>query len=173
MHVILLRGVNVSGANRLPMAEFRELLADLGFANPRSYIQSGNAIVGSDLAADQVEARVQQGILQRFGFAPEVFALPPEALARALSDHPFAGAAPEHVHVVFLRQTPASLDEGALRALAAPGDGWALAPGRFTLHTPGGIGRSRIADRLGRLLPGAQTARNLKTVAALVAMTQA
>jgi uncharacterized protein (DUF1697 family) len=76
------------------------------------------------------------------------------------------------VHVVFLRETPAP-DEVNLRALALPGDGWHIGPGRFTLHTPGGYGTSKLAEKLPRLLPAPMTARNLRTVAALVAMVRA
>ena len=42
--ILLLRGVNVSGANRLPMAEFREMLAEFGLKNVDTHIQSGNAV---------------------------------------------------------------------------------------------------------------------------------
>ena len=36
--VALLRGVNVSGAGKLPMAEFRAMLSGLGFGAVQSYI---------------------------------------------------------------------------------------------------------------------------------------
>ena len=45
--VALLRGVNVGGANTLPMAEFRESLLSLGHTNVQTYIQSGNAVFES------------------------------------------------------------------------------------------------------------------------------
>jgi uncharacterized protein (DUF1697 family) len=74
------------------------------------------------------------------------------------------------VHVFFLRETPAP-DEALLRALAQPGDGWHIGHSRFTLYTPQGIGRSKLAERLDKLLPNPMTARNLRTVAALVRMS--
>ena len=40
----LLRGVNVGGHKRVPMAELRELCAELGFERARTYIQSGNVV---------------------------------------------------------------------------------------------------------------------------------
>jgi uncharacterized protein (DUF1697 family) len=51
VRVALLRGVNVGGANKLPMAGFRALLAGLGLGRVETYIQSGNAVFDSDLAA--------------------------------------------------------------------------------------------------------------------------
>jgi len=170
--VALLRGVNVSGAGKLPMVEFRALLEEVGLGRVETYIQSGNAVFDSTLSAAELEGMIRGGVAARFGFAPECFVLGAEEIAAALSDHPFAGAEGNRVHVTFLRQTPAP-DEAALRALALPGDGWHIAPRRFTLHMPGGFGSSKLAGKLPRLLPGPMTARNLRTVAALVALVQA
>lgn len=169
VRIALLRGVNVSGAGKLPMAEFREMLAGMGFGEVRTYIQSGNAVFESDLAAPVLETMIRDGVAARFGFSPETFVLTAAEIAAAVADHPFEGAEPKLVHVVFLRATPAP-DEAALRALALPGDGWHIGPHRFTLHTPGGYGTSRLAEKLPRLLPAPMTARNLRTVAALAAM---
>lgn len=164
--VALLRGVNVSGAGKLPMAEFREMLAGMGLGAVRTYIQSGNAVFESDLAAGVLEGMIRDGIAARFGFAPETFVLTAAEIAEALHDHPFAGAEGKAVHVVFLRETPVP-DEAALRALALAGDGWHIGPRRFTVHTPGGFGTSKLAEKLPRLLPQPMTARNLRTVAEL------
>ena len=166
VRVALLRGVNVSGAGKLPMAEFRAMLSGMGFGAARTYIQSGNAVFDSDLAPPVLEAMIRESVAARFGFAPETFVLTVEELASALADHPFGGAEPKLVHVVFLRETPAP-DETTLRALAQPGDGWHIGPRRFTLSTPGGYGTSKLAEKLPRLLPGPMTARNLRTIAAL------
>jgi uncharacterized protein (DUF1697 family) len=40
----------------------------------------------------------------------------------------------------------------------------------LTLHTPDGIGRSKLAEKLPKYLPSPMTARNLRTIAALHAM---
>ena len=166
LRVALLRGVNVSGSGKLPMAEFRQMLAGMGFGAVRTYIQSGNAVFESDLAAPELEARIGDAVAERFGFRRDVFVLSVEEIAAALTDHPFAWAEPKLVHVIFLRETPAP-DEAALRALAEPGDGWHIGPRRFTLSTPGGFGTSKLAEKLPRLLPAPTTARNLRTIAAL------
>lgn len=164
--VALLRGVNVGGAGKLPMAGFRAMLEGIGCRAVATYIQSGNAVFESDIGARDLEPMIRDAVSAGFGFAPETFVLTAEEIAAALTDHPFAGAEPKLVHVVFLRETPLT-DEAALRALAQPGDGWHIGPCRFTLHTPGGFGTSKLAERLPRLLPQPMTARNLRTVAEL------
>ncbi len=166
--VALLRGVNVGGVGKLPMAGFRALLEELGFARVETLIQSGNAVfeaAGEDAA---MEALIRDAIGRRFGFAPEVFLRSSSEMAEAAEDHPFAGAEGNRVHVYFLRETPV-LDEERLAALAAPGDAWVVAPGRVTVFLPGGIGQSKLAERLARQLP-AHTARNLNTVTKLAGM---
>ncbi|MCU0828744.1 MAG: DUF1697 domain-containing protein [Tabrizicola sp.] len=171
--IALLRGVNVGGAGKLPMAAFRDLLTGMGLHRVETYIQSGNAVFESDLAAPDLEAMIRGGIATRFGFAPETFVLGAHDLAAALHDHPFAGVDPRFVHVFFLKAPPQP-DLAALRALARPaGDAWHLAPRRFTLLTPGGFGTSKLAEVLPRYLPKPMTARNLRTVAALQAMVAA
>lgn len=170
--VALLRGVNVSGSGTLPMAAFRALLEEMGLSRVETYIQSGNAIFESDQAAVEVEAMIRDGIAARFGFAPDCFVLGSEEMEAALSDHPFATAQGDRVHVMFLRETPKP-DEAVLRALSLPGDGWHVGANRFTLHTPGGYGTSKLAQRVARLLPAPMTARNLRTVAALVGLVRA
>lgn len=164
--VALLRGVNVSGAGKLPMAGFRAMLADMGLGAVRTYIQSGNVVFESEWPAADLEAAIRDAVAARFGFAPETFVLTAEEITAALIAHPFAGADPKFVHVCFLRETPAP-DVAALQALALSGDGWHIGPCRFTLHTPGGYGTSKLAERLPRLLPQPMTARNLRTLAAL------
>jgi uncharacterized protein (DUF1697 family) len=171
VRVTLLRGVNVSGAGKLPMAEFRAMLAGMGFGAVQTYIQSGNAVFESDLPTEALEPMIRDAVAARFGFAPETFVLGAEEITAALTDHPFQVADPKLVHVVFLRETPAP-DEAALRALALPGDGWHIGPRRFTLSTPGGFGTSKLAERLPRLLPQPMTARNLRTVAELDRMAR-
>jgi uncharacterized protein (DUF1697 family) len=172
VRIALLRGVNVGGAGKLPMAEFRAMLDGLGFGRVQTYIQSGNAIFESALPPEVLETKIRDDVASRFGFAPETFVRTAEEITEALADHPFAKADPARVHVFFLHET-ATPDEEVLRALAMPGDGWHVGPRRFTLHTPGGIGRSKLASKLEKLLPGPMTARNLRTLAALLRMVDA
>jgi uncharacterized protein (DUF1697 family) len=171
-HIALLRGVNVSGANRLPMAEFRDMLGGAGLTNVRSYIASGNAVFDSALDAETLARLIGNAIKTRFGFASDVFILTPADLFAAQHDHPFAAADPARVHVFFLKTAITSVDDAALQALSAAGDGWHISANRFHLHTPAGLGTSKLAEKLPRFLPAPMTARNLRTIAALVGMTQ-
>ena len=72
--VVLPRGINVGGHNRVPMAELRPKLAEAGYGDPVTVLQSGNIIVTTEIAADQpnqpnadaVAASVQQLLADEF-----------------------------------------------------------------------------------------------------------
>ncbi len=65
-YVILFRGINVGGKNKVPMGELRALLTDFGFRNVRTYIQSGNAILQSEQKPDTIAQRIEEAMPGRF-----------------------------------------------------------------------------------------------------------
>jgi len=70
-HVALLRAVNVGG-RKLPMAELRALSAEIGWADAKTYIQSGNLVFTAPGAAAALEAQLEAAILERFAMAVPV-----------------------------------------------------------------------------------------------------
>jgi uncharacterized protein (DUF1697 family) len=173
--VALLRGVNVGGHHKLPMADFRRLLSGLGYEDTATYIQSGNAVFRSDDTADAIGVAVSREIEARFGFRPQVFLLSGGALATALALNPFASEAEadgQKVHLLFL-ESPLQPDAlAALNAAAGPGENAALVGSVLYLHTPEGYGRSALAQAAARLkVP--MTGRNARSAAAIAALAQA
>jgi uncharacterized protein (DUF1697 family) len=67
-YIVLLRGINVSGKNKLPMEELRGLLNDLGFQNVQTYIQSGNIILDSNEGKSVTCNTIKEGIQNKFGY---------------------------------------------------------------------------------------------------------
>lgn len=65
-YVILLRGINVGGKNKIPMAELKQYLEELGFKNVRTYIQSGNVILQSNLNAKMLGEKIETMLPQKF-----------------------------------------------------------------------------------------------------------
>ena len=65
-YVILLRGINVGGKNKIPMAELRLRLEELGLEDVTPYIQSGNVVVRSDLDAAALSAKVEAMLPRKF-----------------------------------------------------------------------------------------------------------
>src|SRR5687767_3680533 len=65
-YLILLRGVNVGGKNKLPMAELKKFLQDLGYSNVITYIASGNVILDSKKPANEVKDQIEQALIKGF-----------------------------------------------------------------------------------------------------------
>ncbi|MFI6317222.1 DUF1697 domain-containing protein [Nonomuraea sp. NPDC050556] len=71
-YLILLRGINVGGKNKVPMAALRKLLEDLGFAGVSTYIASGNVILDSDKHADEIKTRIEKALPEAFRLDSEL-----------------------------------------------------------------------------------------------------
>jgi uncharacterized protein (DUF1697 family) len=65
-YVILLRGINVGGKNKVPMADLRKCLEELGFSNISTYIASGNVILESDKHIDEIKAQIEAALPKGF-----------------------------------------------------------------------------------------------------------
>ena len=87
-YVILLRGINVGGKNKLSMKALKECLEELGYANVATYINSGNVIADSKKSATAVEAEIEKVLPAKFKLDSElirVLALP-KATFKAMFD---------------------------------------------------------------------------------------
>ena len=65
-YIILMRGINVGGKNRVPMTGLRKCLEELGFSNVSTYIASGNVILKSDKHAEKIEAQIEEALPKSF-----------------------------------------------------------------------------------------------------------
>jgi uncharacterized protein (DUF1697 family) len=176
--IVFLRGINVGGHRKVPMAELRAALADDGFDPVHSYIQSGNVVVGTDDDDRTVEMRFGAILAATFGLDDvSVISMLPDRLevARVASarEFPDDGSDPgdhaRRTHVVFLDVAP----ERSSRSALDPDD---FAPDRFVLEVHDGVaelhvsyahgaGTSKLTiDRIERAFGVTATARNLNTV---------
>jgi uncharacterized protein (DUF1697 family) len=118
--VALLRGVNVGGANILPMKDLRDLVLGLGHLEVRTYIQSGNCVFRSGAGdATAIGMGIGRAVERRFGFYPSVMVLSAEALDQAIAGNPYSQGRddPGKVHLYFLSEPALGVDLEALEAL--------------------------------------------------------
>jgi uncharacterized protein (DUF1697 family) len=174
-YIALLRGINVTGNHMLPMKDLRSALEKHGCVDVQTYLQSGNAIFRSTTSDPKgVAKRLSAAISKSHGFEPRVLILTRRELEKAAADNPFpeAGENPKSLHLFFLAETPKKADLKSFEAVRAPTERFALTRKIFYLHTPDGFGISKLASRTERLLGVAATARNWRTVTALIAMAK-
>lgn len=65
-YLVLLRGINVGGKNKIPMAELKHCLEEDGCKNVLTYIQSGNVILQSDLDAKKLGPKIEAMLTKKF-----------------------------------------------------------------------------------------------------------
>ena len=170
-HVFLFRAVNVGGTAKLPMAELRALAADLGATEVQTYIASGNLIAtppGDPAAfARQLEAAVET----RFGFNREVMVRDAATLRAARDAHPFPIVDPRFSYLIPLSAAPDPVALAKAGELPAGADEWALIGDDLHVRHEHGAGSAELdVARLLRALGVVGTARNLRTVDALLAL---
>ncbi|TDC75370.1 DUF1697 domain-containing protein [Streptomyces hainanensis] len=174
-YAALLRGINVGGHRKVPMAELRRLLTGLGHGAARTHLQSGNAVFtapATDPAA--LSGALEDAIAERFGFRVDCLVLGRDELRAAVERCPFPAAELDPARLVVVFLTRAAADHPL--ADTDP-ERWApdeLRVGERELFAwfPDGMGRSRLGEALSR--PGRDvtaTARNWRTVTTLVSLT--
>lgn len=173
--VALLRAVNLGARNKVPMPALREALTGAGFTAVRTYVNSGNVVFGSPLrSAAKVGTAVHEVIAERFAVVTPVLVRTGPQLAAVLDWNPFPAAAADHPHLVAVLHLTSEPAAAALETLLA-GD---YAPVRVAYrgaevvvdwHDRTGTPK---ADRALRKLGVEATARNWRTLTALVEMTR-
>ncbi|HZX53800.1 MAG TPA: DUF1697 domain-containing protein [Ilumatobacteraceae bacterium] len=175
--VVLLRGVNVGGANRVPMTDLRHLVTSLGHSDVVTYIQSGNLLLTSsrkDRAT--IAAEIGDGIESSFGLAVTAILRTPQQLRASVKANPFSAEATAdaaNVHIMFLSDVPKREFAAQLDPERFGSERFALIGSELFLHYPHGAGRSKMnLDYFEKRLHVRGTARNLNTVAKLIELAK-
>ena len=177
VHVALLRGVNVGGHKHAGMSDLRNLLAKLGFASPRSLLQSGNLVFGSDAKRGaELERYVEDALKEHLGLQTDVIvrtAAEWKSVVARNRFHTEAQRDPSHLVVMFLKRKPNAESVEDLRAAIA-GPELLHADGKQLYVTyPAGIGNSRLTNNLiDSKLRVRGTGRNWNTVLKLATMAE-
>jgi uncharacterized protein (DUF1697 family) len=171
--IALLRGINVGSHKRVAMGALRELLAELGYGDVRTYLQSGNVVLTSPASPERLQRELEEQIARELGVETRVVVRTRDELADVIERDPLAGVAdnPKRYQVSFLSAEP---DPDVVRELGRID----VAPERFvvsgreiyTWH-PDGIQRSKLNTVLSdKRLGVTATARNWNTVTKLLAL---
>jgi uncharacterized protein (DUF1697 family) len=174
--ILLLRGVNVGGRNRVAMAELSRLLEARGMRDVRTYLQSGNVVVLSDSPAGELVEVCRRALAHGFGLDVDVLVRSRDELAAVIARNPLALVAlePKRYLVSFLREQLDAHTLSELQALAAGGEQLVASGRELYAWLPGGVARSRLWAALASPeLPTPATARNWSTVTKLLAIAGA
>ena len=169
----LLRGINVGGKNKLPMATLAKIFADEKCVDVRTFIQSGNVIYDAPAkAAATVGERVARRIEKELGLDVPVVVRAADELAAVPKRNPFKRAGENELHVMFLADAPTAAQARALDPQRSPGDELALVGRDLYLRLPNGVGRTKITNAyVDRTLGTVSTGRNWRTVLKLIELS--
>ncbi len=175
VQIALLRGINVGAHNRIAMPELRELLAQLGYSDARTLVQSGNVVLTAEAQPDDLAHELEREITARFGVKTPVVVRTRKELAAVVALDPLGDVANQLklYQVSFLSEKP---DPRAVEKIAAID----VAPERFVHRGreiyawhPNGIQRSPLARLLSdKHLGVIATARNWNTTTKLLKLAE-
>jgi uncharacterized protein (DUF1697 family) len=74
-YLVLLRGINVGGKNKVPMAPLRAMLEELGYSDVSTYIASGNVILSSERPAAEIKRGIERALPKAFSLHSELVAV--------------------------------------------------------------------------------------------------
>jgi uncharacterized protein (DUF1697 family) len=171
-HIALLRGINVGGHKKVPMADLRRVLEDAGFEDVKTYVQSGNvALTAKEKSPGKVKRAVEKAIEEAFGFDVAVVVRSRDEIAALVEDDPLGDLAtdPKFRIVVFLAE---KLDRTRLADVDADEfapEAFALRDYEIVMWAPDGQRDSRLVKTLTERRTGVVgTARNWRTVEKLL-----
>ncbi|KUM85347.1 MULTISPECIES: DUF1697 domain-containing protein [Streptomyces] len=176
-YAALLRGINVGGSRKVPMADLRTLMEGLGHDGVRSYLQSGQAVFTADHGDEEsLAAELAAAIEKRFGFPVDVIVRDHAYLKAIVDDCPFPAAELEgrQLHVTYFSAPVDAARFAEIDRAAHLPEEFRLGDRALYLYVPDGLGRSKLAEYLSRprLNKGViATSRNWNTVVKLVEMT--
>jgi uncharacterized protein (DUF1697 family) len=166
MHVALLRGINVGGGRKVPMAELRAVAEGLGLTRVRTLIASGNLIFEGKITEPELEAAVES----HFGFPVDIMIRTAARWSETIAANPFpeeAEAAPKFLLLYIGKQATADQAVAYLATRAAPEEMVAGGGDAVWIFFANGGGRSKLASGPK---PGVWTGRNWRTVLAIEEM---
>jgi len=164
--VALLRGINVGGTRKVPMAKLRSVVESQRCSDVKTYIQSGNVVFASGGSTAELEIDLETAIERTFGLAVPVLVRKASVWRRLLATNPFPEEARDE-------PPPNRGAESALQRFATQGERIERRGDALWIHYASGIARSKLTPAvLDREAGSPVTARNWRTVLALDEMAR-
>lgn len=175
-YIALLRGINVSGKNMIPMAALKQSFEKYGFRDVKTYIQSGNIVFQSEKITDekQLFQEIRELIKKDFNADIPVIVRTPEELAAILKNKPFPDLlqeAEEKMHVTLLSDIPNAENISRIEKEKYLPDRFEILNREIFLYCPNGYGNTKLNNNFFESkLKVSATTRNLRTMKVLLSM---
>lgn len=173
-YVALLYSIGVAKGRRLAMADWRSMMVELGFRNPRTFIATGNAIFESRIAKPQeLELQLEDAFERRFGRRVDTIVRAAAPFRRLARRNPFPRESARdgsRVVVRVMRKPLGGACVATLKPYLTQGERVQVVDGDLWVHFKHEPVRSRLMPVLGSKRLGDGTVRNWNTVRRLIEM---
>lgn len=168
-YVALLRGINVGGNKKVPMADLRAMTAKLGFEDPQTLLQSGNLVFGAKTQPPaKLEPLLEAATKKAIGVECSYLVRSAPEWDAIVAANPFVKQAkenPAYTVVTFCRDAPDAEALKKLRLEARGGEDFTVIGRELFMWYPNGQGRSKLAEAVSKNQLGTIcSARNWNTV---------
>jgi uncharacterized protein (DUF1697 family) len=171
-YIALLKGINVGGHKKVPMAELRELLANSGLNNIKTYIQSGNVIFQSSEKGGPLEEKIQKTIKNHFGFEVSVLIRTREHLKCIFDSCPFSEEKKKASYFMMLHDIPETELVKVASEKIYEGEDYKIIKDCIYYFSAKGFGQAKFnVNFFERKLKTFATARNYNTMVKLISMS--
>jgi uncharacterized protein (DUF1697 family) len=165
--IALLRGINVGKAKRVPMAELRALMDQLGYTGVATLLNSGNvAFRAAKGAAAGHAAKIAEAIALEMKVQVPVIVKSAQELDAIISENPLAATAPDHARllIAFVQDNGELPRLDPIDPLLTPSEQFVIGKHAAYLHCPGGILQSKAGEAMLGKTGKSATTRNWATV---------
>ena len=172
--IALLRGINVGGHKKIPMADLRVLFEKLGLDNVRSYIQTGNVFFeSSETSRDALASLIKDEIQDQFGFDVPVLIKAPKDIKAILDACPFSEEKKMNSYFAIFNKKPEKELIKKLNQIEYPGEEFIITPLAIYFYCAAGYGRVKFSmNFFERKLMVSSTSRNYRTMMKLLTLSE-
>ena len=175
--IALLRGINVSGHNKIKMVDLKLLFINIGFYNVDIYIQSGNVIFKSEeLNTLKIEKTIITAIEKQFKYSIKVLVLTNTELTTIFNSNPFLDRESIDISKLCATLLNSNPNLDSLHEVIQLGlknnDELSHLNKTIYLHCPNGFGKTKLTNNLfERKFKVDATTRNWKTITKLIELS--
>lgn len=172
-YIALLRGINVGGHKKVPMAILRELLSNLGFKNVKTYIQTGNVIFQfSEKNSNLLEELILKTIASHFGFNVKVIVKTKQELQSVFDACVFLEDKKTKSYFILLSKVPEANLVNEANKITFENEEFAIVNNCIYYYSSIGYGRAKFnMNSFEKKLNSNATSRNYNTIKKLLELS--
>ncbi|MCH4888124.1 DUF1697 domain-containing protein [Acidaminobacter sp. JC074] len=163
MKVAFLRGINVSGKNKVDMKSLKTLLEDFGLSHVKTYLNTGNVIFDGHISLGEFEGLIEKN----FGISIHVIIKESDEL-KAYSDNYHLSDGDKNAYIT-LFDRPVDGYESLIDEKKKDDEVYEIKKDHFYFYAPSGYGKTKISNNfLEKKLDRTATTRNIKTIRKII-----